>query len=148
MPDFALPAKDAQQLAASPRGFGLRGRALVIVVPKLLNGLSVFAVNLYILSRLSPFEFGILTFAMTVVVTIDGLVNAAVDVAALKEATRARIQNILPVDSIEVAALLIKSCGWLAMLLVWLIAAISGGKLTDRPFRTPASIARAAGRPR
>jgi O-antigen/teichoic acid export membrane protein len=83
-------------------------QVLCVAAPKALGGVLAVLLNGVLLTRLSPTEFGIYVLCLTFVTIADGVLGAAVDMAAIKLSSASRAQDPAHAAEVERWALLIK----------------------------------------
>ena len=83
-------------------------QVVCVAVPKALGGVSAVLLNALLLTRLSPAEFGVYMLCLTFVTVADGVLGAAVDMAAVKVASASRAHDPAHAAEVERWALLVK----------------------------------------
>lgn len=125
-----------------------------VAMPKATAGVLMLALNLALVSRLEPGEFGVFTLALSSVLLLDSVIGGAIDMSVLRLAPLRQAQDPDGARAIELAALLVKlgvvlavipllaaTAPWIALTLlhrsdathvVWLIATCTAALLTMR----------------
>ena len=98
----------------------------LVLLPKLIGGVSVFALNLLIVRFVEPASFGVISFCAMAMVLFDGLIASAIDLAVLRLAPESGPIGPSP-TAIERVALFVKLVLGAALLLA---AAGFGGLLS------------------
>ena len=83
-------------------------QVLCVAAPKALGGVLAVLLNGLLLTQLSPAEFGIYVLCLTFVTLADGVLGAAVDMAAIKLVSASRALNPAHAAEVERWALVMK----------------------------------------
>ena len=83
-------------------------QAACVAIPKGLGGVLTVALNGVLITRMSPAEFGVYAICLTLVLMLDGVLGAAVDMSAIKLASARRLHDPSGAVAIEQWAVLAK----------------------------------------